>query len=202
MTSLSEGDGFLETIAETKGVEDPATLAMFQDFDALHENGRQKALQSIQYFQQTPPSYWIMSKTGAKTCLLFEEMPPKQTLQHLFAFSMNFFLQSYPVDAYVFYCETWFAKGTQDQYGKTLPSERSDRLEMMFVRVATPLHSTVRMYQIERDSTGNVTDLTKNNELNIDFDDENSICYNPMMTNIYQYDFNKRPDLRPKEHPS
>jgi hypothetical protein len=95
-----------------------------------------------------------------------------------------FLFMSRTGDAYHFLTERWFASvNPKDEATyQQMPSQHSDRIEGMFIRVATPLHSFVSIFKTIRDAAGKVVDLVQMMEFD---DDTQSVTYNPLMRSLY-----------------
>ena len=166
------------------GVSDPVATAMIADVTKLLANAKDHALHIMQAHDKLLPVFLFMSRTVTMIPFVLSDMPVDEDDRMLLASGLNFVVTHAPIDAYHFLTERWFASvNPKDEATyQQMPSQHSDRIEGMFIRVATPLHSFVSIFKTIRDAAGKVVDLVQMMEFD---DDTQSVTYNPLMRSLY-----------------
>ncbi len=152
----------------------------FDDFAALVERGRAAALSLFNDMRNMPPAFLLMSQSGLTVPVLLDALPESRLHQGFIASAMAALVHTAPIDAYCFWAEVWVAHGADDRP----PSQRPDRIEAVWLRTATRLHSEFCLFAIVRSKTNRrrVVDLTP-----MQGPPSGSIgeAHNPLMHNLY-----------------
>ena len=127
-----------------------------------------------------PPAFLLMSQSGLTVPVLLDGTPESRMHQGFLASAMAALVHTAPIDAYCFMAEVWFAKGDDSR----APSQRPDRIEAVWLRTATRLHSEFCLFAIVRSKTNRrrVVDLAP-----MQGPPRGSIgeAHNPLMHNLY-----------------
>ena len=148
------------------------------DTDKFMKYAKEVTLDAMNADGRILPGYLFISKKGAVCPVILQEMPSHGLERELLFSSIAALLQTSPIDAYMFSSEVWMATQTNNPSLSDLPpSQRSDRKEGVFIRVANRQGSKVSFMNVVRHD--DKVSFSSEEKLN------RAQCNNVLMDDIY-----------------